>query len=130
MFHPFSRPSTDARTLSNEQILIQVVLSLPVTPAVTSGSPGTKQQLGTYSQIGETSFARCYLSWPRQRRDSASFSFWMSAHPLLAVAKTITNITFRQDVCWTRRLVFYLLSELIDQYTEVFAFVAVLRPPY
>jgi hypothetical protein len=34
MFHPFSRSSTDARTLSNEQILIQVVLSLLVTPAV------------------------------------------------------------------------------------------------
>src|SRR5271156_6550544 len=49
---------------------------------------------------------------------------------ILIVTKAIANMTFCQDISRAGRIVFYLFSELVDQNTEVFAFVTVLRSPY
>jgi hypothetical protein len=48
----------------------------------------------------------------------------------LIITKTITNVTFRQDISGAARIIFYLFSELVDQNAEVFAFVTILRSPY
>jgi hypothetical protein len=62
-----------------------------------------------------------------------SDSFWfeslMHTVNLLEPTKAVTDVTFRQDICRTSRIVFYLLAQLVDQDPQIFALVAILRPP-
>jgi hypothetical protein len=47
----------------------------------------------------------------------------------LSLAKAIANMTLRQDVSGSRRIVFNFFSKLVDKDAQIFAFVTILRSP-